>query len=43
MLNVELGKEYYVKTFVHFGVAMWRPSIETRSAEEGLAEWKTVK
>lgn len=42
-LDIEMGKEYYVKTFVHFGVALWRPSIETRSVEEGRAEWNTIK
>ncbi len=42
-LKVELGKEYYVKTFVHFGVAIWRPSIELRSTEEGKAEYDSIQ
>ena len=42
-LEIEMGKEYYVKTFVHFGVALWRPSIELRSKEEGLADWNSIK
>ena len=42
-LKVELGKEYYVKTFVHFGVALWRPSIELRNALEGKAEYDSIK
>ena len=42
-LEIEMGKEYYIKTFVHFGVALWRPSIELRSKEEGLADWNSIK
>ena len=41
-LNVEMGKEYYVKTFVHFGVAVWRPSIEQVTPEVGRSEWDSI-
>ena len=41
-LKVEMGKEYYVKTFVHFGVAIWRPSIELRDAVTGKAEYDSI-
>lgn len=42
-LNVEMGKEYYVKTFVHFGVAIWRPSIEQVTPEVGRSEWDSIR
>ena len=42
-LKVELGKEYYVKTFVHFGVAIWRPSIELRGTKEGKVEYDSIQ
>ena len=42
-LNVEMGKEYYVKTFVHFGVTVWRPSIELVSPEVGRSEWMSIR
>ena len=41
-LDIEPGKEYYVKTFVHMGVAIWRPSLELVSPERGKAEWNTI-
>ncbi|MBR0224380.1 MAG: hypothetical protein IJL93_08925 [Bacteroidales bacterium] len=42
-LKVELGKEYYVKTFVHMGAAIWRPSIELVSPEVGRSEWNSIR
>ena len=42
-LNVEMGKEYYVKTFVHFGLAVWRPSIEQVTPEVGRSEWDSIR
>lgn len=41
-LDIEPGKDYYVKTFVHMGVAIWRPSLELVSPERGKAEWNTI-
>ena len=42
-LDIEPGKDYYVKTFVHMGVAIWRPSLELVSPERGKAEWNTIR
>ncbi len=41
--KVELGKDYYVKSFVHFGAAIWRPSLETVDPEVGRTEWLSIK
>lgn len=42
-LDIEMGKEYYVKTFVHFGVAVWRPSLEVVPRETALPEWNSIR
>lgn len=42
-LNVEMGKEYYVKTFTHFGVTVWCPSIELQNQEVGEIEWNSIR
>lgn len=42
-LDVEMGKNYYVKTFVHMGVAVWRPSIELVSETEGKTDWNSIR
>ena len=42
-LQVEMGKEYYVKTFVHMGAVIWRPSIEVVTPLEGKAEWDSIR
>ena len=42
-LNIEMGKEYYVKTFVHMGAAIWRPSIELKTPEVGKTEWNSIR
>ncbi len=42
-LQVEMGKEYYVKTFVHMGAVIWRPSIEVVTPQAGKAEWDSIR
>ena len=42
-LDIEMGKEYYVKTFVHMGVALWRPSIELQMPVAGKSEWNSIR
>lgn len=42
-LQVEMGKEYYVKTFVHMGAVIWRPSIEVVTPQTGKAEWDSIR
>jgi len=42
-LNVEMGKDYYVKSFLHFGVALWRPSLEQVAPEVGKMEWQSIR
>ncbi len=41
-LDIELDKEYYVRTFVHMGAAIWRPSLELMSRESALADWNAI-
>ncbi len=43
VLNVEMGKEYYVLADVKFGVALWRPYIQHVSPETGKADWDAIK
>ena len=43
MLHIEMGKEYYVKTFVHFGAVIWRPSLELMPRESALPEWNSIR
>lgn len=43
VLDIEMGKEYYVKTFVRMGAAIWRPSIELQTPEAGRSEWNTIR
>ena len=38
-----MGKEYYVKTFVHMGAVIWRPSIEVVTPQAGKAEWDSIR
>ena len=42
-LDIEMGKDYYVRTFVHMGVAIWRPSIEVVTPEQGKSDWASIK
>lgn len=43
VLDIEMGKEYYVKTFVRMGAAIWRPSIELQTPEAGRSEWNATR
>lgn len=42
-LKVEMGKDYYIKSFLHFGVALWRPSLEEVAPEVGKVEWNSIR
>ena len=42
-LDIEMGKDYYVKTYVHMGVALWRPSLELQMPEVGKTEWNSIR
>ena len=42
-LNLEPGKEYFVKTTLHFGVALWHPTLELIAPEVGKNEWNNIK
>ena len=41
--DIEMGQDYYVKTFVHMGAAIWRPSLEIVSSTEGKKDWNSIK
>lgn len=42
-LDIEMGKDYYVKTYVHMGAAIYRPSIELVMPEMGKSEWNSIR
>ena len=42
-LNVEMGRDYYVKAGVDFGVALWRPSLEIVAPEAGQVAWSSIR
>ena len=42
-LNIEMGKEYYVRTYVKFGVALWRPKLELKTPLEAEPEWNSIR
>ena len=42
-LDIEMGKDYYVRTFVHMGVAIWRPSIELIPADKAQTDWNSIR
>ena len=42
-LDIEMGKDYYVRTFVHMGVAIWRPSIELVPADIAQTDWNSIR
>ena len=42
-LNVEMGRDYYVKAGVNFGLALWRPSLELVAPEAGQVAWGSLR
>lgn len=42
-LDIEMGKDYYVKTYLHMGAAIYRPSIELVMPEMGKSEWNSIR
>ena len=42
-LNIEMGKEYYVRSYVKFGVALWRPKLELKTPLEAEPEWNSIR
>lgn len=42
-VDIEMGKDYYVKSYVKFGVAIWRPAFDLMAPEFGRNEWNATK
>lgn len=42
-LDVELGKDYYVRTGTTFGEEIWRPAFTIVSAADGKGEWNAIR
>lgn len=42
-VNIEMGKEYYVKTSVSFGAAIWRPNLELIDPSSAEAEFDSIR
>ncbi len=43
VLDIEPGKDYYIRTTVQFGVALWRPLIVNEAPTTGKATWDGMK
>ncbi len=43
MVDIEMGKEYYVKTSLHFGAAVWRPTLELIVPSSAEAEFDSIR
>ena len=42
-LDIQPGKDYYIRTTTQFGVAVWRPQIDVVPAEAGKAAWNALR
>ncbi|MBR0028797.1 MAG: hypothetical protein IJP93_04870 [Bacteroidales bacterium] len=43
VLDIKPGEEYYVRSYVKFGVALWRPQFDLMPEASGRAEWDSIK
>lgn len=42
-LDIQPGKDYYIRTTTQFGVAVWRPQIDVVPAKAGKAAWNALR
>ena len=43
VLDIKAGEDYYVRSYVKFGAAVWRPQFDLMPEASGRAEWNAMK